>query len=128
MDQPLAYHITFGTYGTRLHGDQRGTIHHQLNKPGDPIIGRNEDWHRLNSSQMKFSSVHLSLIQRQFVEKMSPDICGRGGWQHHICACASDHIHVLHVANRVSKVVRRWYKYWLSQKLSDRWPLEQGRR
>ncbi|MCH8164939.1 MAG: hypothetical protein IH889_04955 [Planctomycetes bacterium] len=28
---PLAYHITFGTYGTRLHGDPRGTVDRTLN-------------------------------------------------------------------------------------------------
>jgi hypothetical protein len=28
---PLAYHITWGTYGTRLHGDERGTVDRSAN-------------------------------------------------------------------------------------------------
>jgi hypothetical protein len=42
--RPLAYHITFGTYGTRLHGDERGTVDRAMNKPGDPIIGADSSW------------------------------------------------------------------------------------
>src|SRR5438876_2474643 len=39
---PLAYHITFGTYGMRLHGDARGTVDRRVNQPGDAIVGRCE--------------------------------------------------------------------------------------
>jgi hypothetical protein len=28
---PLGYHITFGTYGTRLHRDPRGTVDRSVN-------------------------------------------------------------------------------------------------
>jgi hypothetical protein len=49
---PLAYHITFGTYGTRLHGDERGTVDRSMNHPGDPVIGAEPDWQR-----MEFNSV-----------------------------------------------------------------------
>jgi hypothetical protein len=42
--RPIAYHITFGTYGTRLHGDPRGTVDRSMNRPGDPIIGADRAW------------------------------------------------------------------------------------
>src|SRR5438876_12296826 len=35
----LAYHITWGTYGTRLHGDPRKTVDRQHNAYGEPILG-----------------------------------------------------------------------------------------
>ena len=37
MDIPLAYHITFGTYGTRLHGNERGSVDRAHNAPGEPF-------------------------------------------------------------------------------------------
>ena len=35
----LAFHITWGTYGTRLHGDPRGTVDRNHNHFGDPVLG-----------------------------------------------------------------------------------------
>jgi hypothetical protein len=43
MYYPLAYHITFGTYGTRLHGDERGTVERAHNVYGEPIVGMDAD-------------------------------------------------------------------------------------
>ncbi len=37
--RPLAYHITWGTYGTRLHEDSRGTVDRENNSFGTPIVG-----------------------------------------------------------------------------------------
>jgi hypothetical protein len=37
--RPLAYHITWGTYGTRLHGDKRGTVDRENNAFGTPVLG-----------------------------------------------------------------------------------------
>src|SRR2546421_11369035 len=39
MSRPLAYHITWGTYGTRLHGDGRGTVDREHNEYGTPVLG-----------------------------------------------------------------------------------------
>src|SRR5688500_18791040 len=38
----LAYHITWGTYGTRLHGDPRKTVDRLHNQYGDPVLGYDE--------------------------------------------------------------------------------------
>src|SRR5271169_5728813 len=76
---PLAYHITFGTYGTRLHGDERGTVDRSLNKFGDPIIGLDEDWNRIERRLLRFEPRKLSVEQRIFVEQSVPQICARGG-------------------------------------------------
>src|SRR5688572_26695020 len=40
MHNALAYHITWGTYGMRLHGDPRGTVDRDHNALGSPIIRR----------------------------------------------------------------------------------------
>jgi hypothetical protein len=36
-DGPLAYLITFPTYGTWLHGDERGSVDRDHNLPGTPV-------------------------------------------------------------------------------------------
>src|SRR5258707_9153427 len=83
---PMAYHITFGTYGTRLHGDERGTVDRKMNKPGEPIVGSNRDWWESERDRLKFSPVQLNGDQMRFAESILPSICARGGWNLHVCA------------------------------------------
>ena len=122
--RPLAYHITFGTYGMRLHGDPRGTVDRSMNKSGDPIIGANPDWELIERSRLKFPSVVLSGEQRRFAELAIPGLCQRGGWQLHVCTAQADHVHVLLTTDRDGKAVRRWLKTWLSQALSAQFSVD----
>ena len=122
LDHPLAFHITFGTYGMRLHGDHRGTVLRARNRPGEPIIGRDDIWTEIERSKLTFDPVVLDLHQRQFVEQVIPSICDRGGWRHYISAAQRDHVHVLLEATAEGMSVRRWLKRWLGQTLSERWP------
>jgi REP element-mobilizing transposase RayT len=123
---PLAYHITWGTYGIRLHGDERGTVDRSMNNFGDPIIGRDGDWQRIESSLLRFPVRVLTIEQRVFVEDVIPEICGRGGWKFITTAAAPDHVHNIISASVDGKDVRKWLKRWLSEALSQRWPVEQG--
>jgi len=52
-DIPLAYLISFRTYGTWLHGDKRGSIDRFHNRYRSPYIPPNEKWHRYNQEQLK---------------------------------------------------------------------------
>ena len=126
LDAPLAYHMTVGTYGTRLHGDPRGTVDRSHNRPGDPILGRDEDWQKEELSLLKFDPVVLAAPQRGFIEGIVPAICQRGGWEYHIVAARADHIHVELSSKSEGQVVRRLLKRWLSEELSEHWPLPPG--
>ncbi len=107
---PLAYHITVGTYGTRLHGDERGTVDRSHNRPGDPIIGLNEDWLRVERNRLKFDPIYLTDKQRTLIETQVPDICDRGGWVYHIAAAKPDHMHVLLSSPNDGEVIRKLLK------------------
>jgi len=125
-DFPLAYHITFGTYGTRLHGDPRGTVDRRRNRPGDPIVGRNEAWQRMEASRLSHPPILLTVPQRVYAERAVISICQRGRWTYKEAACGPDHVHVLLSARRDGKAIRRWLKRWLGEALSARWPLRVG--
>ena len=118
----LAYHITFGTYGTRLHGDERGAVDRTLNRPGDPIVGRNEHWQRIERARLNFPPVLLTHAERVCIESIVPSICLRGQWRHHASAAREDHVHALLTADSEGKAVRRWLKAWLGQALNDHFP------
>jgi len=120
---PRAYHLTFGTYGARLHGDPRGTIDRRMNKPGDTIVGQNEQWEAMERRLLKHPPIYLTDEQRRYAEQRLPDVCERGGWELHIVGCQRDHVHVLVSADVDGKAVRRWLKAWLGRELSARWPI-----
>ena len=109
-DRPIAYHITFGTYGTRLHGDERGTVDRSMNEPGDPIIGADPSWWELERKRLRFDPVVLRPEQMRHVECVTPSICARGGWTYHIAAGGPDHVHVLLTAEAEGDAVRKWFK------------------
>lgn len=125
-DFPLAYHITFGTYGTRLHGDPRGTVDRSHNRPGDPILGADPSRWQREQGTLRYPAVFLTDQQRQHVEAEVACICQRGGWEYIICSAASDHLHTLLSAAAEGAAVRKWFKRWLGETLSERWPLPDG--
>ncbi len=120
-DAPIAYHITFATYGTRLHGDPRGTVDREHNVYGEPFLGENVARRHVESSLMGFAAVHLSVEQCVFLEAIVPIVCKRGGCAYHVAAAHTDHVHLLISTPNEGRVVRRLLKRWLSQELSRRW-------
>jgi len=123
-DKPLAYHITFGTYGTRLHGDPRGTVDRLHNKHGDPIIGQNNDWLAIESANLTGKPVVFDQPVRVGIEQVINSVCERGGWECHAGACQSNHVHVLLTSSDDSKLTRRLLKRWLSECLNDEYGSE----
>ena len=122
----MAYHITFGTYGTRLHGDSRGTVDRRMNRPGDPIIGSDASWWGQEHGRLRFPPVVLTREQMDYVEARVPEICTRGGWNHHTCAAGPDHVHGVLTSPSEGESVRKWLKRWLGETLSAKWPLSHG--
>ncbi|HEX4125794.1 MAG TPA: hypothetical protein VHY37_13795 [Tepidisphaeraceae bacterium] len=116
----LAYHITWGTYGTRLHGDPRNTVDRQHNQYGERVLGFDEHrWEREKTS-LKFPPVLFTIAQRVIAESLLPEICQRGGWIHRTGAVGPDHVHVILTSQHDPKTIRRLFKRWLHQTLDDR--------
>lgn len=115
------YHITFGTYGTRLHGGEAPTVHRSRNRPGEPFVAANAELWEENRRRMEERPCVLSTEQRLFVETEIPAICERGGWTYHLAAAQENHLHVLLSAENEPKGVRRWLKTWLGRALDQKY-------
>lgn len=123
---PIAYHITVGTYGTRLTGDSRGTVIREQNTFGTPFFPPNCIVERVARGMLKYPPVYLSDAQRERVESQASAVCKRGGWVFHTVAAQQDHVHLLVTAQVDGKRVRAWWKRWLGEELSEVWPTEPG--
>jgi REP element-mobilizing transposase RayT len=124
MAFPMAYHITWGTYGTRLHGGDRVTVDRKENQFGDPIIGIDPDWQMAEQRLMRFPQRLLSLEQKLFVQNKIPEICQRGKWNFIATAAAKNHVHNVVGAAVDGKDIRKWLKRWISEAMNAQWPLK----
>jgi REP element-mobilizing transposase RayT len=116
----MDYHITIGTYGTRLHGGDAPTVEREHNHFGDEFVAFDSHRERFEQDIMVQHPVYLTDEQRRFVEEIIPSICERGQWIYHLAACQADHLHLLVSGDVEAKKIRRWLKQWLTSALNEK--------
>jgi hypothetical protein len=125
QDDRTAWHITVGTYGTRLHGADAPTVDRRHNQRGAPFLSPDLERVRVETQLMIDDPLFLEKSHRVFIERTVPEICERGGWHFFTCAAPpppdNTHVHVLlHAApSAPPKVIRELLKRWLTQELDS---------
>ena len=118
-----AWHITVGTYCSRLHGGDEPTVDRTHNRRGEPFVGKLEARESIARHAARGPEVRLTQLQRESIEQLLPAICERGGWTHHIAAAPpppdDDHFHILLDAqpHLHGRQIRKWLKRWLTEAL-----------
>jgi len=92
---PLAYLITFRSYGTWLHGDERGSVDRFHNHYGSPYLAHDDDWRQQNESRLNQPMVALNLEQRSVVEHAIRETCNLRNWLLHAISIRTNHVHVV---------------------------------
>jgi|SRR5438876_1809280 len=72
---PLAYLITLRTYGTWLHGDERGSIDRKHNIYGTPRLAPNLYRKQVEARQLRHPPIVLNAAQRGVVEEAVREVC-----------------------------------------------------
>lgn len=94
-DIPLAYLISFRTYGTWLHGDERGSTDRFNNTYKTPHIPPNERWKQHNEQQLRSQPLVLNGTQRHSVQSAVRDTCERRGWYLRAFNVRTNHVHTV---------------------------------
>jgi REP element-mobilizing transposase RayT len=112
MPEPLAYFITWSTYGTWLPGDERGWVEYRHGwRLPDPI-------RKLEAAaRMTEDACRLDPEQRAAVEAQVAETCRYRGWTLHAVNCRTNHLHAVVSAPLDPKVVRSQLKAWCSRRL-----------
>jgi len=123
-DTPLAYFISFRTYGTWLHGDKRGSIDRFHNAYLSPYIKRNEKWRDYNQQRLKANPLILKAKQRRAIEAAIRDTCNIRNWLLQAINVRTNHVHTVVSANRKSGLVLNAFKANATRKLRENgcWP------
>ncbi len=96
---PLAYLITFRSYGTWLHGDKRGAVDRAHNRYDMPRIPANQSWQEYNEHLLKRSPVKLNLRKRAAVEEAVRETCLTRNWTLWAINVRSNHVHAIVTAS-----------------------------
>lgn len=72
---PLAYLITFRTYGSWMHGEDRGSVDRKHNIYGTPRLAPNLQRELAERRQLNHSAILLSKPQRRAVELAIREVC-----------------------------------------------------
>lgn len=114
---PLAYFITFSTYGSRLHGDERQSVIVKENVPR--LVGCNDALKRYEEKAMKFPAVTLHASQRQIVLDTILKHCEIKKWHLYAAHVRSNHTHVIVKSNEHPDKVMYDLKAWAMRKLRE---------
>ncbi len=115
MSKPLAYLITWTTYGTWLPGDERGWVKSGEFgiKPPDALR------HEAASVSMAADEVRLTLPQRALINETIRAHCLVRGWVLHAVNARSNHVHLVVTAGVTPETVLSQLKAWCSRRLSE---------
>ena len=104
---PLAYLITFTCYGTRLHGDESGSVDRDHNIAGTPYLPPNKARVMAEEKRMKQESYAMDRRRRVIVLEALREVCTRRGWRLLAAHVRSNHVHFVVSAQATpEKVVR----------------------
>lgn len=112
LPDPLAFFLTWTTYGTWLPGDERGWV-----KQGAGFQRPDPERKFQAELCMTEEACILAPDQRRVVEETIAEHCRIRGWKLHAVNCRTMHVHVVVTADRDPEVVRDQFKAWCTRKL-----------
>src|SRR5438094_8509509 len=114
MPEPIAYFITWATYGSWLPGDERGWVEYRHGwKLPDPV-------RKLEAAaRMTEDACRLQAEQRAAVHEQVAETCRYRGWTLHAVNCRTNHLHVVVSAAVPPQQVQVQFKAWCTRRLKE---------
>jgi REP element-mobilizing transposase RayT len=117
-DEPIAYFITWTSYGTWLPGDERGWW-----RKGGDWHAANDLFREMAAVEMKETLFTLSKDDRDVVEHTVAKHCEIRGWTLHAAQARTNHVHVVVTAlGYKPETVSDQFKPWCTRKLKPSHP------
>jgi REP element-mobilizing transposase RayT len=117
--RPLAYFITFHTYGTWLHGQTPGSVDRAHNQYGTPFLPA--DSMQVDESRERMTQEPYLLDEkwRRIVRDAIVEECRFRGWKLLALHVRSNHVHMIVAAEREPETVMRMCKSQASKRLNQ---------
>ena len=124
---PLAYLITFSTYGTHLHGDPRGSVDVRHNMPGTDLVTPDAARMTAEAAKLNFEPYTLGQTERRIVDRTIREVCSNKAWSILALNVRTNHVHLLVKAEADPGAVMSATKAWSTRRLAEAHCVAQGR-
>jgi REP element-mobilizing transposase RayT len=118
MPIPLAYLITFSCYGTRLHGDEAGSVDRNHRIPTAPFAPPKPARAVFEENRMTRNAFHLEDRQRQIVLEAIQQHCIQRNWSLRAVHVRSTHVHLVVSAETTPEKILNDVKAYSSRALN----------
>lgn len=119
MAAPLAYFITFTTYGTWLHGRAPGSVDRAHNRPGTPWLAADPGLEAACRARLRQQPYLLDEPRRRVVLRTIREVTAHRGWKLWAAHVRSNHVHVVVTAAVRPEKVMADLKAWASRRLRE---------
>ncbi len=116
-NNPVAYLITFVTYGTWLHGDDRGSVDRNHNVHGTPRLQPDAALERHRRHLLKHAPTVLNAAMRGAVDAAIREVCEHRKWILLEMNVRTNHVHVLVSSPKSADDVLRDFKAYATRKI-----------
>ena len=127
-DGPLAYFITFHTYGTWLPGDPRGSVAIQHNLAGSLRAGPYQPRLMKSARSLKHAPVVLGEPERAVVVRTIQEVCQHRRWILRAAHVRTNHVHAVIGAEMTPERVMNDLKAWATRRVVEAGLRPQGTR
>jgi hypothetical protein len=117
-DYPSAYFLTFSTYGTRLHGDERGSVNRERNGRQEPMLPHNAALSETEATEMRDSTYLLDQHRRRVVADAIGQTCAIRGWRLIAMHIRSNHVHLVVQGASTPERMLNDFKSYASRRIS----------
>ena len=114
---PLAYLITFRTYGSWMHGEDRGSVDRKHNIYGTPRLGANRYRKQAETRLLKHPPVLLNILQRRTVELAVREVCRFHRYDLLAVNARTNHVHTVISAACMPEPILDALKAYATRKL-----------
>jgi REP element-mobilizing transposase RayT len=116
----VRYFITFSCYGTRLHGDESGTVDRRNNTFGHPGLKPSPARAETEEEFMRYSPYEMNEEQRSRVLSAIREVCSHRTWTLLAAHIRSTHVHAIVEAETEPEEIMNTFKRYASRKLNAR--------
>ena len=114
----LTYLITFTRYGTRLHGDETGSVDREHNFPGNRYLDPNPLRQRFEKRRMDQAAYALDTQRREIVLGAVQEVCRHRNWHLLAAHVRTNHVHVVLEAMQEPEKILNTLKSYASRDLN----------
>ena len=119
MPEPIAYFLTFSTYGTWLHGKDPQSVDRANNRVGMPFVPPNPMRERSMTRRMRQPAYELDESRREIVLSSMLDVCRFRRWKLWAAHIRANHVHVVVTALQPPERVMNDLKAYASRRLRE---------